>query len=111
MKRLVSVLVENAAKYVSENGEVKIKLQKSGRNISFSIFNSCEIDKNADYKHIFDRFYRPDLSRTSKTGGHGIGLSIAKRIVTLHNGSIEARPENGGLCFYINISDKLKIHK
>ena len=75
------------------------------------MFNTCEINEEADYKHLFDRFYRPDTSRTSKTGGHGIGLSIAKRIVTLHNGTIEAVPGNGGLTFHVKLSNKMKAAK
>ncbi len=46
-----------------------------------------------------------------KTGGHGIGLSIAKRIVTLHNGTIEAVPGNGGLTFHVKLSNKMKAAK
>ena len=40
--------------------------------------------------HIFDRFYRTDKSRNSETGGHGIGLSVAKAIVSAHGGKIHA---------------------
>ena len=106
--RLVSVLTENASKYAQEGGEVRVTLVKESRYTIFTVFNTCETDSDADYKHLFDRFYRPDSSRTSKTGGHGIGLSIAKRIVTLHNGSIEAAPTDGGLQFTVKLSNKLK---
>lgn len=111
LERLVSVLVENASKYVSESGEVKITLKQDSKHTKFSVFNSCEIDKNVDYSHLFDRFYRPDASRTSKTGGHGIGLSIAKRIAMLHNGKIEAVPSGEGLSFNVVLSSKLRAGK
>lgn len=111
LERLFSVLVENASKYVEENGKVLITLKKSQKYTSFSIFNSCAIDRDVDYSHLFDRFYRPDSSRTSSTGGHGIGLSIAKRIVTLHNGTIEAVPSNDGLRIDVKLSNKLKVNK
>ena len=111
LERLVSVLVENASKYVSESGEVKITLKQDTKHTKFSVFNSCEIDNNVDYSHLFDRFYRPDASRTSKTGGHGIGLSIAKRIAMLHNGKIEAVPSGEGLSFNVVLSSKLKAGK
>lgn len=109
LERLISVLVENASKYASDNGEVKIILNKDLRYTYLTVFNTCEIDPKTDYTHLFDRFYRPDASRTSATGGHGIGLSIAKRIVILHGGTIEAVPSENGLFFYIKLSNKLKI--
>ncbi len=111
LKRLVSVLVENASKYVTENGELRVMLHKELRYTALSVYNTCEVDPDADYKHLFDRFYRPDSSRTSSTGGHGIGLSIAKRIAVLHGGSIEAIPSDDGLTFYVKLSNKLKIRK
>ena len=111
LERLVSVLIENASKYASENGEVRIILSKNAKFVRLSVFNTCEIDPETDFRHLFDRFYRPDSSRTSKTGGHGIGLSIAKRIVTLHNGSIEAAPAENGIVFNAKISSKIKSSK
>ena len=111
LERLISVLVENASKYISEDGEFRITVKKDLRHTYLSFFNTCEVDPDADYKHLFDRFYRPDASRTSKTGGHGIGLSIAKRIVTLHNGTIEAVPSDDGLSFNVKLSNRLKAQR
>ncbi|MEE3491790.1 sensor histidine kinase [Ruminococcus sp.] len=110
LKRLVSVLVENASKYVTDGGEFLVTLNKELRYTTLSIYNTCEIDEDGDYKHLFDRFYRPDSSRTSSTGGHGIGLSIAKRITVLHGGSIEAVPSKDGLSFNVKLSNRLKTH-
>ena len=110
LKRLVSVLVENASKYVTDDGEFRVTLNKELRYTTLSIYNTCEIDEDTDYKHLFDRFYRPDSSRTSSTGGHGIGLSIAKRITVLHGGSIEAVPSEEGLTFNVKLSNRLKAH-
>ena len=111
LERLVSVLVENASKYVTENGAFRLTLRKGTRYTEMTVFNTCETDPDVNYSHLFDRFYRPDSSRTSSTGGHGIGLSIAKRIVTLHGGSIEAIPTKEGLSFKIKLSNKLKVSK
>lgn len=111
LERLISVLVENASKYVNENGEAKITLKAGTRHTYLTVFNTCELSDETDYTHLFDRFYRPDSSRTSKTGGHGVGLSIARRIVTLHNGSIEAVPVNNGLAFKVKLSNRLKPGK
>ncbi|MBQ5397984.1 MAG: HAMP domain-containing histidine kinase [Ruminococcus sp.] len=111
LERLISVLTENASKYVSENGEVKVSLKREPRFTRLTVYNTCEIDESVDYNQLFDRFYRPDSSRTSKTGGHGVGLSIAKRIVKLHSGSIEAIPSGDGLSFIVKLPNKLKERK
>lgn len=111
LERLVSVLMENASKYVSENGEAVVTLKKEARHTVFSVRNTCELDPDVNLRHLFKRFYRPDASRTSKTGGHGVGLSIAHRITVLHNGSIEAQPTDDGLMFTVKLSNKLKAGK
>ena len=57
-----------------------------------------------ELQHVFDRFYRTDLSRTSQNGGHGIGLSIAKAIACAHGGSILAETKSGhNFCISVSI--------
>lgn len=99
IEQLISILTENASKYVTEEGEITIKLSTKGRKVFLNIFNTAELDPDADYERLFDRFYRTDSSRSSKTGGQGIGLSIAKQITQIYNGSIKAIPVNNGLMF------------
>ena len=54
----------------------------------------CDLPDGLDMSHLFDRFYRPDASRSSSTGGTGIGLAMAKAIAEAHHGTIRAeRPE------------------
>ncbi len=98
MEQLITILMDNAAKYVSEGGEIIWKLAKVHRGISFSVTNTTA-QENVDTKHLFDRFYRNDSSRSSKTGGHGIGLSIAKKIVDAHKGNITAKAEGKTVTF------------
>ena len=64
---------------------------------------------NDDIPHLFDRFYRADSSRNSSTGGHGIGLSIAKAVVNAHKGQISAFSPDGKLLsisVMLHLSDK-----
>lgn len=101
MENLVDILIENASKYVSEEGRVYVELEKTGKRVQLKVFNTAETGEEFDTERIFDRFYRTDRSRTSSTGGHGIGLSIARRIVRLHKGSISAKAENDGVMFTV----------
>ena len=91
IEKLVTILLDNAVKYTENGGEIKLILKKLSKNICLSVHNTTNINiSNEDLNRVFDRFYRTDLSRNSETGGHGIGLSIAKAIVTAHNGKIQA---------------------
>ena len=98
IEQLVTILMDNASKYVSEHGSIVWKLGKNHKGVTFSDANTTEEDK-IDTARLFDRFYRNDSSRSSKTGGHGIGLSIAKKIVDAHKGSIAAESEGNTVIF------------
>ena len=96
IRRLVSVLLENAVKYSPDGGSIRLGLASHRKQAVLTVENDSEerIDEG-DLAHIFDRFYRADASRNSATGGHGIGLSIAKAIVEAHGGSISASTKTG----------------
>ena len=82
IRQLVSILLDNALKYSQEGGTISLTLEKQGRILRLSVFNTTATAMPRDsMEHLFDRFYRTDPSRNSKTGGYGIGLSIAKAIV------------------------------
>lgn len=90
IRQLISILCDNAIKYTDEGGYIKLIVYKAGKNIQIESYNTCEyVDPNTTEK-LFDRFYRGDSSRAreEKTGGYGIGLSIAKAIVDRHHGKI-----------------------
>lgn len=96
IRRLVSVLLDNAVKYSPEGGRIELGLAAHRRSAVITVANDSETAVNeAELDHIFDRFYRADASRNSSTGGHGIGLSIAKAIVEAHGGSISASTFSG----------------
>lgn len=91
IRQLITILCDNAIKYTDECGHIKLSLYKSGKNIIIESYNTCEyVDPNSVSK-LFDRFYRADSSRArdTKTGGYGIGLSIAQAIVHRHKGKIK----------------------
>ncbi len=91
IRQLVSILLDNAIKYSPPFEKIYMTVAEEHKCITINVTNVTlqAIDKE-HLKLLFDRFYRVDASRNSKTGGHGIGLSIAKAIVEAHHGKITA---------------------
>lgn len=91
VQRLADILLDNALKYSGEGGSISVTLEKHKNQTHLSVSNTTSdpVSKE-DIKHIFDRFYRTDRSRNTKTGGYGLGLSIAAAIVSAHGGKITA---------------------
>ncbi len=96
IEQLVCILLDNALKYAPAGGTIAFSLTKKSRSIYMTVFNTTKNEiKQDQLKRVFDRFYRTDHSRNSETGGHGIGLSVAKAIVTAHGGAINAWSRDG----------------
>ena len=96
IQQLVSIFMDNALKYSPPGGTITLNLVKQNRSLYLSVFNTAETEiRQEQLSHVFDRFYRTDASRNSETGGHGIGLSVAKAIVTAHGGRIHASSQDG----------------
>ncbi len=101
LEKLVSILMENAVKYSAGDDPISVSLKRNGRECVLHVANKTENPvSREDIEHIFDRFYRVDESRNSKTGGYGIGLSMAEAIVTSCEGKISAEAGDRGI-FYI----------
>lgn len=90
VRQMLSVLLDNAVRYSDEHGEIRLSVFKKINRAYIEVFNTCSYDKVPDVDRLFDRFYRPDESRNSETGGNGVGLSIAKAVAQAHGGKIEA---------------------
>ena len=98
IRQLVSVLLDNALKYSPEGSEICLRLERRNKSILLRVENdSIQLLDKARLDSMFDRFYRGDSSRSSKTQGYGIGLSIAKAIVLSHKGKISASAEENRL--------------
>ena len=95
IERLFSVLLDNGLKYSQPGGRISVNLQLRRHSIHLEVFNTTDYIEKEQIPRLFDRFYRIDQSRSSETGGHGIGLSIAKAIVLAHSGEIAAISQDG----------------
>lgn len=95
LKQILINLISNSIKYSNENVRIKIDVAYIDGFVEFRIEdNGIGIGKDK-LKLIFEKFYRVDKSRYSKTGGTGLGLSIVKNLIEMHGGSIYANSEVG----------------
>ncbi len=94
IRRLINILLDNALKYSGENGKISVSLKAQKRVAQLTVYNTTPSIKRESLPYLFDRFYRTDQSRNSKTGGFGLGLSIAASTVRAHKGRIWAETED-----------------
>lgn len=99
LARAVENLVDNAIRYTPPGGEVRVRWRADGANVTFSVVDSGPGIAPDDLARLFTPLYRGEASRNRQTGGAGIGLAIAQRIIVAHGGSLVAasRPEGGAV--------------
>ena len=95
IRQVIGILFDNAIKYAREKSDINVQLKKQNKKIVFTVENEADNLEIKNYNILFERFYRADSSRNSKTGGYGIGLSIAQSIVLKHKGKISADSVDG----------------
>ena len=107
LHQMMSLLLDNAMKYSSEGGTIRVKMErltKGKRRVQLTFYNTVESIAPGNHDELFERFYREDASRSTKTGGHGIGLSVVKAIVDAHHGKITAESVDGAsFCITIRL--------
>ena len=86
--RLVGILLDNAVKYTDDRHLIEVKLKYKAKKAQLVVSNTCKGLDRESVPRFFDRFYRSDSSRSSQTGGYGIGLSIAQMIAQNHKGRL-----------------------
>jgi signal transduction histidine kinase len=103
-KKMLKHLILNGLNYTPEGGSVTIKSRADDQNVIVEVCDTGEGITALDLPHIFDRFYRADRARGGESGGAGLGLTIARKIIEAHGGTIEAESKLGqGSMFRVSI--------
>ena len=105
VKQLAVILLSNALKYSDDGGRIEVSLKVRGKQRELRVFNTGKAIAPEDQEHIFDRFWRADPAHGRETGGHGLGLAIARTIVDAHRGKIAADSREGfGTAFTVTLN-------
>ena len=90
-------VIQNAVKYSDkERIHVEVSLTPVGETVTVELIDNGPGIDSDDLPHIFDRFFRADTSRDSRSGGSGLGLAIARQVVESHGGKIWAENTSAG---------------
>ncbi|MEK5173936.1 HAMP domain-containing sensor histidine kinase [Heyndrickxia sp. FSL W8-0496] len=108
VKQVIIILLDNAIKYSSN--KIEVFLEKNDENVIVRVKDVGIGIPQEEIKKIFERFYRVDKARSRETGGSGLGLHIAKRIMKLHKGEINIKSKEGvGTEVELIIPDRLEL--
>ena len=95
IRQVIANLVINSIKYGVENGRIELNLFDMDKFLMFEVSDNGVGIKEEHLKHVFDRFYRIDRSRSRDIGGSGLGLSIVKHFIEAHGQSINVSSKVG----------------
>ena len=105
VKQLAVILLSNALKYSDDGGRIEVSLKVRSKQRELRVFNTGKAIAPEDQEHIFDRFWRADPAHGRETGGHGLGLAIARTIVDAHRGKIAVDSREGfGTAFTVTLN-------
>jgi two-component system OmpR family sensor kinase len=105
LTQLIAIVLENALKYGPENSNVYLYGSQQAGHYNLTVRDEGPGIASSDLPHIFERLYRGDKARSSKVGGYGLGLSLAREIARANRGSIEAdNYPSGGAVFTIELN-------
>lgn len=106
LQRVFDNLLRNAVNYSYPKSEIHVLLKKEGRQIRLEMHNFGRTIPKDKLERIFDQFFRLDSARTSRSGGAGLGLAIAKQIVELHGGTIQASSADEQVVFTVLLPEE-----
>lgn len=103
LERVFDNLIRNAINYSYTQTSISVSMQQLGEEIEIHIQNHGRTIPPEKLSRIFEQFFRVDSSRSSSTGGAGLGLAISKEIVELHGGTIQAESANESISFTVHL--------
>ena len=107
VKQVMRILCDNAVKYTPKGGVITLGIERRPGWVTLSVQDNGPGISQEDLPKVFERFYRADAARRSESGGHGLGLSIARIIVMAHGGKMRVRSKIGvGSTFYVDLPEK-----
>lgn len=101
IQQMISVLLDNALKYATAGGTIRLTARRTGKKAEITVSNPAE--SIPDVSRLFDRFYRADESHSNTVSGTGIGLSIARATAEAHGGTIRADSKGGEIIFTVKL--------
>ena len=101
LEQVLNNLLNNAFNHVSEGGKIEISVEANDEKLKTAVYNDGEKIRQEDLKFIWESFYKSNIQKEKK--GVGLGLSIAKNIISLHDGKYEAENKDGGVSFSFEI--------
>ena len=103
LRRVVTILLDNATKYAPQGGSVSVSLAREQDRAVLRVHNTGQPIPQEQLDRLFDRFYRADAARAREDGGFGLGLAIARDIVDMHRGEITAGSDADGVTFCVRL--------
>ena len=103
LERVLDNLIRNAINYSYENSAISLAMSAQAESVQIVVKNHGRTIPPDKLGRIFEQFFRLDSSRSSSTGGAGLGLAISKEIVELHHGTIHAASENESIAFTVRL--------
>jgi signal transduction histidine kinase len=104
INQVIHNLLYNAITHTSSTGKITVSVRSLEKMVRVDVIDTGEGIPAEDLPNMFERFYRVDKSRTRPGGGSGLGLTIAKRLIEAHGGTIGVQSELGkGSCFYFTL--------
>jgi two-component system sensor histidine kinase VanS len=108
LERVFDNLIRNAISYSYPDSAISVKAEAASDAVTLRFTNSGRTIPAEKLERLFEQFYRMDSSRGSETGGAGLGLAIAKEIVTLHGGSLWAESAEEKVAFTVTLPRTLR---